>query len=210
MQLRAISVGSRAVTKHFDGLVHSVFRRACNLYIDDGSMLTLLSSDMCNTPGGIRLNTPRDFTFLDYLRAGQSVGSRAKILRISGSSLSVDLRSAEFWSIDLSKLCIKLNRSGPFRAWKISWTELRKLRGLGGITAIFNDVSDAPLSPSSALLINRARQHLSMLFRATQELRGDQVADVLTNLIGLGPGLTPSGVDFIVGYVSGLWSTSDD
>ena len=206
MQLQAISVGSRTITKHFNGLVHSVFRRACNLHIDEHSMLTLLSSDMSNTPGGIRLNTPLEFTFLDYLRAGQTVGSRANILRISGSSLSVDLRSPECWSIDLSKLCIKLNQSAPLRAWEISWTELRRHRGLGGITAIFNEMSVSKLSSS----FHGSRLHISSLLRATQGLRIDQAADVLTNVIGLGPGLTPSGDDFIVGYVSELWSTTDD
>jgi hypothetical protein len=30
----------------------------------------------------------------------------------------------------------------------------------------------------------------------------------LKSLIGLGPGLTPSGDDFIVGYLAGLWSTA--
>ena len=210
MQLRAISVGTRTITNHFDGRVHSVFRRACNLHIDEHTMLTLLSSDMSNTPGGIRLQTPRKFTFLDYLQAGQTVGNRANILRVSGSSLSVDLRRAELWYIDLSKLCIKLNKPAPLRAWKISWTELGSRRNLSGITAMFNDISVSRLSPSTALLAHRARLHISTLLRATVRLRNDQAADVLAKVIGLGPGLTPSGDDFIVGYLSGLWSTTNN
>ena len=36
----------------------------------------------------------------------------------------------------------------------------------------------------------------------------DGAITAIKPLIGLGPGLTPSGDDFIVGYLAGLWSTA--
>ncbi len=63
MRLQAISVGIGVVHNHFNGFIHSVFHHACNISIDNQSLITLLSSSLGNLPQGIRLDTPSDFTF---------------------------------------------------------------------------------------------------------------------------------------------------
>jgi hypothetical protein len=42
----------------------------------------------------------------------------------------------------------------------------------------------------------------------TQRFELEAAAKAMKSLVGLGPGLTPSGDDFLVGFMAGLWSTS--
>src|SRR2546422_10610602 len=56
--------------------------------------------------------------------------------------------------------------------------------------------------------VERANQTVPALIDATRNLQVDGAITAIRPLIGLGPGLTPSGDDFIVGYLAGLWSTA--
>lgn len=53
-----------------------------------------------------------------------------------------------------------------------------------------------------------ALQLILHLLHATRILQLDQAAIPLERLIGLGAGLTPMGDDFLVGYMTGLWSSA--
>jgi hypothetical protein len=57
-------------------------------------------------------------------------------------------------------------------------------------------------------LVEMAVQTVPALIDATRNLQVDGAITAIRPLIGLGPGLTPSGDDFIVGYLAGLWSTA--
>jgi hypothetical protein len=63
-------------------------------------------------------------------------------------------------------------------------------------------------SPEIKTLVERAVQTVPALIDATRNLQVDVAITAFMRLIGLGPGLTPSGDDFIVGYLAGLWSTA--
>jgi hypothetical protein len=45
---------------------------------------------------------------------------------------------------------------------------------------------------------------MDALLRATRRFAADEAVSLASELIGLGPGLTPSGDDFLVGYLAGL------
>ena len=94
MRLNALSAGVEAPTMCFSGVIHSIFHQACNVSLESDALLTLVSSEKGNLSQGIRLGTPPKFTFLNQLRVGQPFACRGGILRISGSELSVDLRTA--------------------------------------------------------------------------------------------------------------------
>ena len=104
MRLNALSAGVEAPTRCFSGVIHSIFHHACNVSLESDALLTLVSSEKGNLSQGIRLRTPPTFTFLNQLRVGQPVACRGGILRISGSELSIDLRTASLWHIDLKGL----------------------------------------------------------------------------------------------------------
>ena len=197
---------------HFNGFIHSVFHHACNISIDNQSLITLLSSSLDNAPQGIRLDTPPDFTFEDYLELGQPVGCRANILRFSRSSISIDLRSARSWRSDLSALRIDIDEPSTFRAWRAVWEKLRcRNHGLAAILTKGSILEEnQSLLSDTKILVQTARKCFPKLLYATGKQQVDKAASALKPLIGLGPGLTPSGDDFIVGYLTGLWSTAGE
>ena len=212
MRLNALSAGVEAPTMCFSGVIHSIFHQACNVSLESDGLLTLLSSEKGNLSQGIRLRTPSQFTFLNQLRVGQPVACRGGILRISGSNLSVDLRTASRWHIDLKGLRVDLHRRDTAQAWVVAWLELGKHRRGNGMSAI---ITATPVSrqypvtsPWMKTFVERAVHTIPALIEVTRTLQVDGAITAIRPLIGLGPGLTPSGDDFIVGYLAGLWSTA--
>ena len=212
MRLNALSAGVEAPTMCFSGVIHSIFNQACNVSLESDALLTLVSSEKGNLSQGIRLGTPPKFTFLNQLRVGQPFACRGGILRISGSELSVDLRTASLWHIDLKGLRVDLRQRDTAQAWAVAWLELGKHRRGNGISAMIAAIpvprQNSVTSPGIKRFVEMAVQTVPALIDATRNLQVDAAITAFTLLIGLGPGLTPSGDDFIVGYLAGLWSTA--
>lgn len=212
MRLNALSAGIEAPTICFSGVIHSIFRHACNVSLESEAVITLVSSEKGNLSQGIRLGTPPTFTFLEQLRVGQPFACRGGVLRFSGSALSVDLRTASLWHIDLKELRVDLRQRDTAQAWAVAWLELEKHRRGNGISAMIAAIpaprQNPVTSPWINALVERAVQIVSALIEATCTFQVDGAITAIRPLIGLGPGLTPSGDDFIVGYLAGLWSTA--
>jgi hypothetical protein len=213
MRLNALSAGVEAPTMCFSGVIHSIFHQACNVSLESDALLTLVSLEKGNLSQGIRLGSPPKFTFLNHLLVGQSVACRGGILRISGSELSVDLRTATLWHIDLKGLRVDLHQRNTAQAWAVAWLELGKHRRGNGISAMIDAIPVPRQNPVTSpgmikTLVERAVQTVPALIDATRNLQVDGAITAIRPLIGLGPGLTPSGDDFIVGYLAGLWSTA--
>jgi len=212
MRLHALSAGVEAPTMCFSGVIHSIFHHACNVSLESKALLTLVSSEQGNLSQGIRLGTPPKFTFLDQLRVGQPVACRGGILRISGSELSVDLRTARLWHIDLKGMRVDLRQCDTAQAWAVAWLELENYRRGNGISAMIAVLpvprQNPVTSPEIMALVERAVHTVSALIEVTRTLQVDGAITAIRPLIGLGPGLTPSGDDFIVGYLAGLWCTA--
>jgi hypothetical protein len=212
MPLSALSVGVEVPTHCFNGTVHSLFRQACNLRIEHNALLTLLPSEKANVPQGIRVYDPPLLAFLDRARVGQPVACRGGILRMGGADLAIDLRTASRWHIDLTALQVDLRRPHRARAWVTAWLELETYRCSDGFSAMMEAPSDAAsaarLPLTRTILGQRVGQAVAALLDATRSLRLEDAVTAMSLVIGLGPGLTPSGDDFLVGYLAGLWSTA--
>ena len=126
MRLQAISAGTGVPGDRFAGVVHSVFRRACNLRIEGGELLALLAPELGNLPHGIRVEAPGGLDFTEHLGVGRRVGCRAALLRIEGSELTVDLSRAEVWRSDLD--AVDLARPAVNAAWQVAWRALQRRR----------------------------------------------------------------------------------
>lgn len=212
MRFQALSVGIQVPRHPFSGTVHSVFRQACNLWLEPDTLLTLLPCRKGNVPHGIRLDTPSHFVFPHALRVGQSAACRGGILRIDGADCSVDLRPARPWHIDLNELPIDLGRPTQAQSWVVAWSELNRHCHEYGISENLGTFSLLERRPAtsavSEILLEQGAHTIPSLLQATRRL---QVGDVMISvkaLIGLGHGLTPSGDDFLVGYMAGLWCTT--
>jgi Protein of unknown function (DUF2877) len=195
MHLTALSAGSEAPRMRFNGVIHSVFDQACNIRVDDGRLLALLSPCLGNVPHGARIAAPAGFGFARHLRVGGSVGCRADVLRTSG--LSIDLGTAKPWRAELPAAGVDLSVPKVAQAWRTAWRALGQCR-------------PRARAPQAALLSRTVDRSGLRLARAARHLRVPEAARAVEDLIGYGPGLTPSGDDLIVGFLAGLWSTAGD
>src|SRR5512142_935321 len=100
MYLPAISIGYAVPKGSFTASVHSVFRSAINLRLNGEShLLTLAISAEADLPQGIRLDTPKGFSFENF-QVGESAICSEGILHFEKSSLTVQLNGARRWKCD--------------------------------------------------------------------------------------------------------------
>ncbi len=116
-------------------------------------------------------------------------------------------------SIDLSEAPIWRGAVAPVATPYSATTQdaLRRLRAMvvegGPEQGIAPALADS--GATSALeraFTARLRNALPRLARATERGDAGAASDAMARLIGLGPGLTPAGDDFLCGYLAALWS----
>jgi hypothetical protein len=194
--------------------VHSVFERACNIETHAGELVSLLAKKLGNVPHGIRLAGPIA-PFTSWLIPGSSAILANATLCIPDADFTVDVSAAAVWrgvaaTVSMDAGPIDVVSMDPCRG--AIAVNLRKLRATlyergpeHGIAPLLT----AALHSRSALeraFAARLARTLPPLARATAERDVPAVTRAAACLVGLGPGLTPSGDDFLVGYLAALWS----
>ena len=206
MYLNAITIGYAVPSENFTASVHSVFQSAINLQLyDSDKLLTLLASGEMDLPQGIRLDTPKDYTF-EIFPIGEQVTCRDDVMRLD--SLTVDLRSAQRWKCDLSKLEFDARNPAVSAAWSFVWDVLNERQKLSKAEIIAEDLLRA-VDAKPIDVLRKAGEAMRILLNATQRYDSTDIS-AINSLIGLGSGLTPSGDDLLIGYMAGLWCTTQD
>ncbi len=208
MYARAISIGYAVPCTDFDASVHSAFASAVNLKADGQDLLlTLLPADGDDLPQGIRFDR-RDGLLRGEWPAGKRVVCRGGVLSTEGCSFVLDLRKASLWLSRLSEIHLDTHNSTAIAAWQCAWRAVNdwQLRSQSGILAQELTKENVEGQPA---WIRQMGSSVRALLKATEECKLE-VANVLGSLIGLGPGLTPSGDDLIAGYLGGLWCAAGD
>jgi hypothetical protein len=200
--LPALSIGSR-VAPAGAGRVRSVYRQACNVELNSGVLLTLLCAALGNLPHGIRFALPGPQDLREWLRPGQAVVSESSQLRIAQARVTIELSRASRWSCELS--ACDVYATPIVRAMLAALAALREHSVRGGFAPLVLNDAD-PGSPLAGAMRRRLWSSLPLLDSARASLDAPLAAEALEQLAGLGPGLTPSGDDFIVGYLAGLQS----
>lgn len=202
MYLPALSIGYAVPQPSFDATVHSVFQSAANLrLVKSGKLLTLVVSGEADLPQGIRVDTPSGFSF-NELRVGEAATCRDGILRLDSLTLTVNLHKARIWQCDLPALNTDLTNPAVAFAWKSVWQVLNQRQLSAGAEIVADDLFEASKVFRSSVL-QKAVLAMQALIQSTRWF--DLSAPAIYDLIGLGPGLTPSGDDLLVGYLTGLW-----
>jgi len=158
----------------FDGMVHSVFERVCNLKLNDGTFVAVAQKEVSNGPGVILCKTNRGFSFTKHLNTGERFACRGNKLRL-GQHLQIDLRDALTWKRRIASAQPEQNSN----QWKAYLEYVRDSSTFGRVEEI----------------INGSQQFLGTYTNLISKLQP---------LVGKGPGLTPLGDDFIVGIAAGM------
>ena len=212
MRLQAISVGIEAPAAAFSAVVHSIFTRACNLRTGAGSLVTLLTAEQQNLPCAIRVEAHAAFDFTAHTRSGQQVTCEGNIARFAGGALQVDLSAVQLWHVDLGALGCDLRQAGAYRAWRAVMAELRAARHDCGLSAMLATHRNERVAGRAdvRLLARRGARAVAALIACACSHDAQGALAPAAQLVGLGPGLTPSGDDFLVGFLAGMWACARD
>jgi hypothetical protein len=182
-----------------EGRVRGVFRHALGIELSGGTWLGLLARDRPRTPRGIRLTLDR----VDHLaRDGDAVELARGALRLGAATVGLD--GAVVWRPRLRLGVVDIEAAAARRA-------------VGHLLAALD--AAAPRSPSlflappptrgfPALMAARLGEARKGLAAATMAGDASAAGEALARLIGLGPGLTPAGDDFCVGWLTGIAATA--
>jgi len=176
------SIGHLVPRAGFEGHVHSVFARACNLACGD-ALLTLGTFDAGNGPTVLRLAPGAPADLRDRFEIGERFDARRGTLRTS--RVELDLRQASVW-----------HPAEPGHAMPAARVEARLRKARLQV--------DARRATRANVLDTLARPALVALADACRALDCGEALRQLDRLVGWGEGLTPAGDDFLVGLLAGL------
>ncbi len=198
--LKAISLGNAVPEGGFNATIHSVFTEAVNLRLGKKeNLLTLLTINCGDLPQGIRLDTSDGFSFNEILNQNEKMTCREGFLRDEQGNLIIDLNQATRWECKLP--FVNMEKKAVRTAWANAWNALderdKRMEKPLVISGLFRDLglkttSARKMISSISGILEGTNYFVIPLFDAF-------------NLIGLGPGLTPSGDDFLVGFLAGLY-----
>lgn len=201
----AVSIGCAVPRPHFVTTVHSVFRNAVNLRGPGESLLlTLLLSGENDLPQGIRLGALQA-QVLEGLQIGTPAVCTNDLLAL-GDKFLVDLRPGRRWECDLYSLDADMHDPAVIQAWQTAWEGLRA-REQDLLPANVPDAHRGQTCMFPSLCSQRLETAVSRMLDATalHDLNG---MAAMSDLIGVGLGLTPSGDDLLTGYLAGLWCSA--
>ncbi|HEU0296709.1 MAG TPA: DUF2877 domain-containing protein [Anaerolineales bacterium] len=206
MQLHAAAIGSTVPRDNFNATIQSVFDSSLNLRLaHEGRLVTILISDHYDLPQGIRLDKKIPLPYLTpssslMANVGLHAACRSGILRFDSSTLTIDLRCAAIWEGRIPALTPPIDK-----AWSIIWGTLNKEQRLKNAELVADDLFQVD---QGSLLTRKLSQPVMQLITAAKRLAPRASIDAARKMIGLGPGVTPSGDDVLIGFLAGLHSTA--
>ncbi len=173
----------------FEGEVHSIFSKAFNIRTEEDELISIVATEKLNGPNRILLELPEDedFISLGIKKGAKTIGTIQEISIDNGNFL-ISLEKAKRWS---------------------SQVEIKKEISAGKI----GDAIFYLKSFSAGEKKNRVSQELEVrtqkLIKSIEEKNSPKISKNVKRLIGFGEGLTPSGDDFLVGFIASLHFLND-
>lgn len=192
--------------------VHSVHATVANIQVGE-ALITISDPSVAPLPNGIGVRRPVDFRGLG-IAPGLAVVLTRNEIRVPSIGLVVSLAGASGWSPRLTPLDL-----GAADRWRTRTAIVRSMAaaasrrrpgardGIGGHLEAGDDATVGRLSRA-------AIERLDLLCAALRESDIAAATNAAVALVGLGPGLTPSGDDALVGLSAafaalGKWKTPE-
>lgn len=201
--LVAVSYGPEAVAlAHARGEVYGLVSKGLYLASDSGALVGLVDSAGFDGPATVRVRGLG--AALGELKGchGEAFTGDGAMLKI-GYKVAIDFRQAQQWTSPL----VQLEGDGEsVRGAVYALRDAIKRRGTGGGLGSLADLA-AP-GPGSHLqgleepLLRTAGRRVDGLLQAWRIGDGDKASESAVGLLGLGPGLTPSGDDLLAGLLA--------
>ncbi|MHA0858187.1 oxamate carbamoyltransferase subunit AllH family protein [Paenibacillus sp. CMAA1364] len=180
----------RIIHRKFYGFVHSTFNRTLNIQcLESGSLYTIACKGIDNAPNTLVIDLDR-FEDVD-IAVNDIVSSEHSIVSIA-NKMSITVDGAMEWNCVLP-----IYPSEVDVLEKNLFIMKRYINNHGknsGIERVYT--SDSPFDFEMSKMLHERTQ---LLISELQNKRMSTAIKYATSLIGLGPGLTPAGDDFLVG-----------
>ncbi len=208
-----IAINEKKVT---EGVVHSVFHNACNIVTPDGKLITLLTEEKSMFPYSVRIKGCNNFYTIG-LEQGMLLKFHKENITLLNLALSIEIKDAEVWNCQTiftyEKAEIKDVYNRKDYIGKYIYKQ-GKLEGVGALIfnlsneySLFNSLDDkkVPLSKHQQFIFKRFCKFIETVIN--YDLLN--ISKATTDIIGFGPGLTPSTDDFISGLMMALVYVTD-
>jgi len=195
-----------------EGRIHSVFAHAVNVLLAPDAMLALTTPPAARVPNGVELVTPRtDGSGLLGLRPTLTVEVGDGRIRVPDAGLEIQTSTAVVWdprpqlgphSVDPTVVVEQLARLGDILC--------AQAQSKGGLAPLLMRSTrraslDSAAGGTGSTFIRRAAPAVDTLVHAIGHGCMVEIRQATQALAGLGPGLTPSGDDFLVGVCAMLF-----
>ena len=177
--------------RSWEGEIHSAFNRTINIISDSGELYTIASEELDNAPNTLRVRGL--FNKGPKITVKTPVYSRKDQL-IIGKTVAVTIQSASEWRYPQIEFPKKQeyfrvrNRVAQVNEW------MMQLGNTGGY--LLNKTQATTYEKMIHVMLLQESEQLLVHLKEKQLF---QAMKQLNRVIGLGPGLTPSGDDFLVG-----------
>lgn len=177
----------------FEGVVHSVFHRVLNIHIPSGDFLFTIASDtLDNAPFTMRVRLGDPVDFCTLAETGIHVTAGKAGVRL-GETLFAALDRPVLWQPKL--LAFPPDRRLIDFNLQVLQERLRALSTGCGMAGLFSDGS------ANGIFERTLSERANKLLEALDEKDASGIDQAIFGVIGLGPGLTPSGDDFLLGMI---------
>lgn len=184
------------------GEVYSVFDRAANILLAPDSLLALIAPWVAQVPNGIVLPAPGTGSPFLGLEPGLTVGLGNGCVHIPAVGIEIETAMASVWDPRPSfetRLVGRVPRHGLAQLDSLLRAHAGSIRD--GFATLLTGACDS----SHLGFARRAAPAIVALLTAITESDPDDSACAAGALAGLGPGLTPSGDDFLIGVCAALF-----
>jgi hypothetical protein len=180
--------------------VQSIYRSVVNISTPDG-VLTIASPEGGGLPNGILADLGPDWRALG-LRPGMAVTASDTRIRIPDAGLEVQIERAPRWSPRFRSSAT----AADLRAarWTRRAAATRKIAQAHAVPGGLGSVLGTRVVRGGDATLEVARPVLAGLITALETGDRTAAAAAAARLIGLGPGLTPSGDDVLIGIEAAL------
>lgn len=195
--------------KEVIGQVHSVFSRTCNIITEDDLLISLISSQIPNGPRSISFNLSEDRDLCSFqLTKGMKVTMNAHLIKIGIDTFTIDLSHAKVWNPEPTFCFKELKETRVLKNIEFLKEILLEKGNFNGIAPIFLDISSHLKQWNQEEGKLQTNHYCTFIYPKIQKFIAlladeniDEIGSMAKQIIGFGPGLTPSTDDFLAGLM---------
>jgi hypothetical protein len=180
--------------------VQSIYRSVVNISTADG-LLSVASPEGGGLPNGILADLGPDWREIG-LHSGMAVVATEANIRVLGAGLAIQFAAAPRWSPRLRSSADAADTATA--RWRRRARATRAIARTRASSGGFGPLLREDVSHDPVGILGVARPILAELAVVLETGDETRAAKVATRLVGLGPGLTPSGDDVLVGIEAAL------